>query len=572
VRGYSPPFTANAPLSHAPTRERRRTPQPAVQLAALRFATPSCIGEPKLRPAAFSTSFARSCTHPAIVLGALALSIVLIRLPFNLNTGADEAFYLIVGRQWLHGAPPYAGTFDVKPPLLFLLMAGAEALFGPTLLAAKALANAAAVLTGFALYLIGLRYLGSLAGVLAAIFYTFGAISLGGTFSTAEGFMAPFIAFAMLAGLAAFPGSRPLPIAALLLAGLLLGAAACVKQTAVFSAAPLVLGLAVTRAGSSRLKAALASGAGFCAFPAGFALYFFAIGHLGDFLGDTVLMALRRAGTAYLSWSAAFGMMMAGFLSVLPVLVLAGLLWVERRPLRPHPVYPTVQFLAAWAAGAFLGVFITKDLSVIYALPVMPPLCLMAGGFIQHVLGRIEGQRRRLLWRTGTVAAALLYSCYIVTPVYFEGLDEVKAAEAAAALIRREGGQPGGRIFVVDRDLLVYVTSGAEPPLPIFHPLQLLCPFPAEGAQSAWAESMKTKPAFVVLADPPVALRCEVPGRRETIRMQLSQDYCPLGRFESSATAWSGPFTVFGLKERSGAGPSGACPTQHSSKLQPAAE
>ena len=522
-----------------------------------------------MRASVSSSLFARYYAHPAIVLGSLALLIVLIRLPFNLNTGADEAFYLIAGRQWLHGMPPYAGAFDVKPPLLFLLMAGAEALFGPSLLAAKALANIAAVLTGWALYLFGLRYLGSLAGVLAAIFYTFSALSLGGTFSAAEGFMAPFTAFAMLAGFAAFPASRPLPIAGLLLAGLLSGAAACVKQTAVFSAIPLFLGLVLTRPGTARIKAAAAFGAGFCVVPAGFALYFLAIGHLGDFIFDTAVMAIRRAGTAYVSWTGAFGMLMAGFLTVLPVLVLAGLLWVQRRPLRQQPVYPSVQFLAAWAAGAAAGIFLTRDLSIIYALPLMPPLCLLAGGFVQHVLGRIQCQRRRLYWRTGTVAAALLYSCYIVTPIYLAGGGEVGAAEAAAALIEHEGLRPDDRIFVVDRDLLVYITSGAEPPLPIFHPLQLLCPFPLQGAASAWADSMKTKPAFVVLADPPVALRCEEPSRREAIQAQLAQDYCELGRFDSSATAWPGSFTVYGLKERRAPG---VCPERYSLKKPRTAE
>src|SRR5271166_3035452 len=78
---------------------------------------------------------------------------VLVRAPFNANVGVDEAFYLVVGRQWLHGTPPYAGAFDVKPTLLFLLMAAAQALLGSGLFAAKALATAAAATTACGLYL-----------------------------------------------------------------------------------------------------------------------------------------------------------------------------------------------------------------------------------------------------------------------------------------------------------------------------------------------------------------------------------------------------------------------------------
>jgi hypothetical protein len=70
---------------------------------------------------------------------------------------------------------------------------------------------------------------------------------------------------------------------------------------------------------------------------------------------------------------------------------------------------------------------------------------------------------------------------------------------------------------------------------------------------------MESKPAFVVLASPQLSLLCEVPGRRESVKARLSQDYCELGRFESSVTAWPGPFTVYGLKERLAAGTREAC-------------
>jgi hypothetical protein len=550
----------------AKVRAFRSGTQPAIQLDALGFLDFPSTGDPKLRPAAIPSRLRAYCANPALAIAGLALAIVLIRLPFNLNTGSDEAFYLIVGRQWLHGQPPYSGSFDVKPPLLFLLMAAAQALFDPPLLAAKALANAAAVFAGWGLYVFGRFYLGNLAGALAAIFYTFCAISLGSVFSTAESFMAPFTAFAMVAGFAAFSPGRPLPIGALLLSGLLSGAAACVKQTAVFAAVPLVLGLLVNRKGMTGFKAAAIFGAGSCIVPAGFAAYFLAIGHFTEFATDTTVAALGRAGTAYMSWTHEFGLLMGGFVSVLPVPVMAGLFWAERRTLRQSPRYPAVRFLWGWAAGASYGIFVTKELSIVYALPLMLPLCLLAGGFVEHVLGRVENPAWRLFWRAGTVAATVLYSCVIVSAVFLEGQRELEAAEGAAALMQREGKLPGENIFVADRDLLVYLTSGAEPPLSIFHPLHLLCPFPAKGADTAWSDSMKTRPPFVVLADPPVALGCEDPARRQAIRSQLARDYCELGNFESSATAWPGPFTVFGLKERR----AGGCPKPIAARNPPA--
>jgi 4-amino-4-deoxy-L-arabinose transferase-like glycosyltransferase len=162
---------------------------------------------------------------------------VLVRLPFLFNTGVDEAFYLVVGRQWLEGMmPPYA---YFKPPLLFALMAAAEAAFGPSLLAAKALAMASVSATAYALFLFGGRFLSERAGVTAALLYILSSLSLGGAFSPAELILAPFAAFGMLLGSSAALGRRRPSIWPLLAAGFCLGAAASVKQIAIFEAAPL---------------------------------------------------------------------------------------------------------------------------------------------------------------------------------------------------------------------------------------------------------------------------------------------------------------------------------------------
>jgi 4-amino-4-deoxy-L-arabinose transferase-like glycosyltransferase len=519
-----------------------------------------------LRPALLPARIAQIYAQPAAALAGLALLAILVRAPFNLNTGSDEAFYMIVGRQWLNGLPPYAGSFDVKPPLLFLLMAGAEAIFGPTLVASKVLMNAASVLTVCGLYLFGLRYMGALAGAAAAVLYIFASPTLGSTFATAESFMAPFTTFAMLTGFAALLSRSRLPVAALLASGLLMGAAACVKQTAVFEAVPLALGFLLYRPRGVRVASAATFAAACCAVPLAFALYYLAIGHLGELINDVVLTALLRAGTGYRPWLGTFGITMAGIATFLPILVMAGIFWVERRVLRGTPVYPPLLFLAAWAGAATLSILFNRDLSIVYSLPLLQPLCLAAGGFIQHVLGRIEFPVRRGLLRAVALASAVLYSCNLASAVFLAGGSEVHAAEAAAALMRREGLRPEDRILVVDRDLLVHITSGAEPPHAVFHPLHLLCTFPTREAASALTESMDSKPAFIVMANPPVSLFCEEPGRREAVKARLAKDYCELGRFDSSVTAWAGTFTVFGLKERLGAVSRERCGKRYSQK------
>jgi len=511
-----------------------------------------------LLPIQFRLRLRSEQVRPAAAMAVIVLFTILVRAPFNSNSGVDEAFYLVVGRQWLHGMPPYAGTFDVKPPLLFLLMAAAEALFGFTLWAAKALTTAAVATAACGLYLFGRRFTGEIAGSAAAALYIVSALTLGGTLSPAELIMAPFTTFGMLTGLAAVLDRNRIRLPSLLLSGLLFGAAACIKHTAVFQAAPLALGLLLNHQGPARWKTFITFAAGACIVPLGFACYFSAIGHLGDFFEDAAISAIRRAGVGYMPWGKAARLMIAGMITVLPVLAMAGIFWAERRDLRNHPAYPSFRFLGAWTAGILLGIVVSKGMFFVYALPLLQPFCLAAGGFVQHVLGRIKSPGRRRFVRIGAVAAAALYTLLVVSHLFLTGGSSVKAAEAAAVLMAREGRRAGDRILVVDRDLPVYLAAGIEPPLSIFHPLHLLCDFPLKEAETALADSIGSNPAFVVMADAPVTVPCENRGRRAAVEARLAQDYCVLGRFESSITDWPGPFTVFGLKERRGTG-SAAC-------------
>jgi 4-amino-4-deoxy-L-arabinose transferase-like glycosyltransferase len=495
---------------------------------------------------------------PAAVFAAIALLAVLSRAPFLSAAGIDEAFYLVVGRQWLNGLPPYAHSFDVKPPLLFFSMALSEAVFGPTLMAAKALVIAAVTLTAFGLYLFGLRFFGALSGIAAALLYIGSTLSLGGAFAVAELLMAPFTTFGMLFGVGALAHLQTKPAQparsdgrarAVPASGLLFGAAICIKQTAIFEAAPLALALVIAGTTGQPRRAALFA-AGFCIVPSACAAYFLAIGHGEDFISAVGLAAIMRAGIGYLPWSEALRLMLTGTLPVLPILLMAGIFWAERRTLREQGSYPSILFLAAWPGAALLGALVTKAMFVIYLLPLLQPLCLAAGGFLEHVLGRIARPRRRAAIRASVLAAATLYSGLFTAPLYFAGDKSVKAAEAAAALMAKEGARPGERILVVDRDLLVYVDAEAEPPVPIFHPQQLLCNFPAQGAATALSGAIRSRPAFVVVADPPYVRVCEDKNRRDALKAALAEDYCALGRFDSAVTGWPGSFIVFGLKAR----------------------
>jgi len=90
------------------------------------------------------------------------------------------------------------------------------------------------------------------------------------------------------------------------------------------------------------------------------------------------------------------------------------------------------------------------------------------------------------------------------------------------------------RILVIDRNLGVYLASGANPPASIFFPMHLLCDFPFEGAASALAISLESRPAFIIESDPSDGLGCEKPERRALVKSVLADKYRIVGFFGSN--------------------------------------
>ena len=483
--------------------------------------------------------------RPAAIMAGLTACAVLVRLPFLSDAGSDECFYLVVARQWLEGTPPYANAFDVKPPLLFALLTGAEALFGPALLAAKALIMATVSATACALYLFGRRFLGELSGIAAALFYIAASLTLGGTYSPAELIMAPFTAFGMLAGFAAIERVRP-PLLLVAAAGALLGAAACVKQTVVFEALPLAAFLVFRRPPPDGPKALASLAAGCLVFPAGFALLFLAQGHFGALFKDVVLSAAGRMGTGYVPWSEVLMRFAIELMLVLPLVILGASAWVFRRAFRADGVRAAVGFLAAWAAAALASVLLGRAMCDFYMLAALPPLCLLSGVFLEHGVARSRANKALALARTVAFASVTIFFATVVWYSSYNIADS-RAADQAAAAMRNAGLRKGDRIFVADRDLSVYLASGANPPAAVFHPLQLLCDFAFERAATAFEDSLKSRPAFIVVADPPYALSCEKPDRRALLDSTLANDYRAVGHFGFLRGA-KGGMTVFGLK------------------------
>jgi hypothetical protein len=372
-------------------------------------------------------------------------------------------------------------------------------------------------------------------------------LTLSGAFSPAELIMAPFTAFGMLAGFAGLTKGRP-RLWLLAGAGVLFGAAASVKQTAIFEALALAVVLVLRRPPSDALKALASFALGCLVVPASFALLFVVEGHLGALFDDVVVSAVGRMSAGYVSWSEAFVRFGIELMLVLPLVILGAAAWFFRGALRGGTAGPAVGFLAAWAAGALVGVLAGKAMCDFYMLAALPPFCLLSGVFLEHGIAHSRAKRVLRLGRAAAFTSVMIFFVTVICSLPYTMADRA-AADEATTVMRSAGLRKGDRILVVDRDLSVYLASGANPPTPIFHPLQLLCDFVFEGAATTLADSLKSRPAFVVVADPAYALGCEKPERRALVKSALAEDYRFVGRFSAvRGRKHVGGFALYGRK------------------------
>jgi 4-amino-4-deoxy-L-arabinose transferase-like glycosyltransferase len=468
-----------------------------------------------------------------LVFCGLALLTLLVRAPFWWNVGEDEAFFLVIGRQWLHGVLPYVGNVDVKPPGLFALIAASETVFGAWGGALKILEGFAVTVTAFGLWLIGRRHLSRGAGLAAAALYIVFSITLDGTTDPSSIVSAPFTTFGMLIGLASVVDRGRDRTASLFAAGILFGAACTIRQPAVFEAAALAFALLAGRSAVARLKTIAALAIGMAVCPLAFALLYLASGHLDALISTAVLAAVARVGGNNIVWAEAVLRILPTAKPILPAAVMASVIWAERASLRHLPAYPMLRLLGYWALGGFFGALATRVSYWHYYLPLLQPFCLLSGAFITLVVGRLGNRTLRLTARVLILAFAAGYAVLSVAPLFLAGRVELRAAERATDLMREAGLRSDERILAANRGLAIYLAAGVDPPTKFFHPQHFLCNFPLAGADTALATALDKRPAFILIADPQLHMGCEREDRHAFLRERVARDYCLLGHIES---------------------------------------
>lgn len=391
--------------------------------------------------------------------GALLLLVIAVGLRAadfgNPIIHVDEQYYLLVGQRMLEGATPYIDIWDRKPVGLFLLYAGAAALPGDDVLGYQLVATLFAGLTA-CVVASGARTLGaSRSGAFAAgVAYLVWLPLLGGRGGQAPVFYNLFLAVAARLTLrlpvlaerratAAIVGSG---LAACLAAGL----AIQIKTTAGIEAAFLGLAhvywLARARPGAAALLLApplwlmigvAPTAAAILAYramgPAALDAWWFA----------NVVSIFQRPGYPW----AELGMRLLGIVAQLsPLLLCAAIAW-RRRKVR---MTGERAIAFAWLGAAMVGFVAIGTFFDHYALPLLPPLTMIAG----IALGRIP----RIL--VGTLLLGLLLM--IVERAFIA--PDVAGARRVADVVARNSR--GGCPYVFIGDTATYTLSGTCLPTP----------------------------------------------------------------------------------------------------------
>lgn len=179
-------------------------------------------------------------TRPNAVLAALILALMVLATQF-LGTGRevidpDESTFILMGADVAKGHLPFVEQFDLKPPMIFLLIGAVLALFGKSIVAVRLLGDALLFGTAMLTFRFARRLTGAWAALGGALLYvSFASLDLGQpTYSEL-----PAMLFGMGALLAL--ASPPITLRKAALSGLLL-ALAVLSRTNLYQL-PIVFGL-----------------------------------------------------------------------------------------------------------------------------------------------------------------------------------------------------------------------------------------------------------------------------------------------------------------------------------------
>ena len=332
-----------------------------------------------------------------------ALKAILILAAFTLATRAwifgnpivniDEQFYLMVGDRMLHGSLPYVDIWDRKPIGLFLIYAFAGRIFADGVIGYQIMATISVVLTSLALFAMArtaTSFWPALAGAAAypAWLLVFGGI--GGQSPVYYNLPMAFAA-AWTLKLVVQPEARQFTMQGCAIM-VLTGLAMQIKYTAMFEGMFFGIALLWLCWARSRSLVVLTGNATVwivsALLPTLAALgVYAAMGHGAEFVQANFRSVFGDTNP----FLEAFGRLAALTFGVSPLLLCAGIVWRRRRDMR-GAAPGAVTWLLGWALASYTGFLAYGVWNDHYVLPLLMPLCVLAG----LAFGRV-GWRRRLV-------------------------------------------------------------------------------------------------------------------------------------------------------------------------------
>jgi 4-amino-4-deoxy-L-arabinose transferase-like glycosyltransferase len=413
----------------------------------------------------------------------------------------DEALYWRIAGEAAHGHLPLAGTWDRKPPGLFLVLAAPRALFGESIAVLRLATSLGVALAALALHAIARDLLpgprGRAAGLVAGLAYIGFSVRVGGEGTNAELVLAPFALAGMALALRAARRQRP---GLALAAGALLGVAVLIKQVALFDGLAAALMLLASPAGARlRCLAAMAIGA---VLPALAILALYAAAGEAALLRDNLLAAGGAGGAAF-NWPGLW----TGIGQIRPLLAGAALGLLALLAARAwRPAFA----LLAWAASIAAVLLLLGRFGDHMFLQALPPLALGTGALVALAAARLPPRLAPELAAPALAGLALL--ALGALPFLLAGAETVprraagtphwgdRTATLAAALAPRIAGPDD--LLVMGRTLALYPATATRPPTRfafIGHIWEPYAPLPDGMAELE--RILAASPRFVVVDD-----------------------------------------------------------------------
>jgi len=463
-----------------------------------------------------------------VVVAAAAIRLRLLDVPLD----RDEGEYAYFGQLLLDGVPPYAGAYNLKMPGIYGAYALVLAVFGQTPAGIRAGLILVTSATTVCAYLLGARLGGSAIGVLAAA--AFAAQSLNpkilGIAAYAEHFALLPVAVGALVLLRVAAARRPL---GLLAAGLFLGLALLVRQSAtVFAAGGALYLLAVAgdsaRSWTRRLGDAALVLVGTAAPVILAALGLLAAGTFKTFWFWAFVYAPHYQADLVTGWTNLVRTLTAIAPSSSVALALAAVgLGAVTRDRFPERRWFVLLLVAASVVGTMVGLQFRPH----YFLLMLPALALLAG-FGLGALGDLLAPRRpqALRWVVPALlaVAALGQPLYASRAVLFQlGPTQVARAiygrnpfpeSVEVARYIREHSAPTDRVAVVGSEPQIYFYAGRRSATGYIYtyPLMELQPYASSMQRQMIQEIESAAPRFLVFVS---ATRSWIvrPGSDQTI-------------------------------------------------------